>query len=418
MALEIAIVGPGVPERVDRRARWKRRLRRLLVGLLVGLLIVAVAFAAAFVVIKPFRVSVLTLTLVPELLNVGPRPLSAFTPAPRRESVTYGAAVADRMDLYLPATSPADLGTPARYPALLLVLGVNPVPLDDERVIRTATAIARLGFVVAAPESLKMRNWEISPDEPAHLVEAFEVVAARPEVDANRIGMAAFSVGAAVALLAATHPQIAERVRYINAFGGFGDAERLLVESATRSMVVSGQPRPWKMGNLAREMFLRVILRLVDDEVVKEQVRLRVEPIIRGDGANPSSFDPAFAATLTGDALEAYRLATATTVATAEAALAALSGTKRETLVRLSVNRVVGFGVRAPVYLMHDEGDTAIPFSQLGPLASAIAPPLLKRVTEFRFFDHVEPGGSISFDAIPELLKLNAHLNEVLRVAL
>ena len=261
---------------------WRRRLRRLLVGLLV----IAVVATAAFVVVKPFRVSLLTVALVPELLNQGPRPLSALTPDPRRESIQYGSAVRDRMDLYLPGTSPADLATPPRYPAVMLVLGVNPLPLDDERVIRTATAIARLGVVVAAPESDELRNWRLDPSEAPHLVEAFEAVAARPEVDPDRIGMAAFSVGAAIAMIAAADPRIADRVQWINAFGGFGDAETLLVESATRRMVVSGQERPWKMGNLARQMFLRTVVRLASTEADGERIRGMVEAPILGDGAS------------------------------------------------------------------------------------------------------------------------------------
>ncbi len=256
------------------------------------MLVIAVVATAAFVVVKPFRVSVLTVALVPELLSQGPRPLSALTPEPRRESITYGAEVRDRMDLYLPGASPADLSAPQRYPTVMLVLGVNPLPLDDERVIRTATAIARLGLVVAAPESQEMRNWRLDPSEAGHLVEAFETVAARPEVDPDRIGMAAFSVGAAVALLAASDPRIAERVQWINAFGGFGDAESLLVESATRRMMVSGEERAWKMGNLARQMFLRTIVRLASTEADGERIRGQVEPLILGDGATPASFDP------------------------------------------------------------------------------------------------------------------------------
>lgn len=392
---------------------WRRRLRRLAVAFLV----IALAFGALFVAVKPFRVAVLTVGLVPELLNQGPRPLSAWTPAPHRLSVTYGATFVDRMDLYLPGTSPADLTTPARYPAVMLVLGVNPLPLDDERVIRVATALARLGFVVAAPESQEMRNWRIEPTEAGHLVEAFEVVAARPEVDPDRIGMAAFSVGAAVALLSASDQRIADRVRWLNAFGGYGDAEALLVESATRRMVIEGEERPWAMGNLARQMFLRVIARLAGSEADGEAIRQRVEPLILGEGPTPASFELAFGATLVGDSLAAYRLATAVDRSVAADAVASLSAPKRDLLRAISPNWFVA-GLRAPVYLMHDEGDTAIPFSQFEPLALAIPRPLIRRVTPFRFFDHVQPGASLGPDAVGELLKLRGHLNAVLNAAL
>lgn len=396
---------------------WRRRLRRLLSGVAAALLVIVVVVTAAFVAVKPFRVSVLTVALVPELLNQGPRPLSALTPEPRRETITYGSEVRDRMDLYVPGTSPADLSTPQRYPTVMLVLGVNPLPLDDERVIRTATAIARLGVVVAAPESAQLRNWRLDPAEGPHLVEAFEAVAARPEVDPDRIGMAAFSVGASIALIAASDPRIADRVQWINAFGGFGDAETLLVESATRRMVVNGQERPWKMGDLARQMFLRTILRLASTGADGERIRGQVEALILGDGSTPTSFDPAFAATLQGDSLAAYRLATAVDRVTAASAVAALSPEKHAVLRGVSPNLAVA-GLRAPVYLMHDEGDSAIPFSQFEPLALAVPRTLIRRVTPFKFFDHVQPGASLGPDALGEIAKLQAHLNDVLNVAL
>ena len=57
---------------------WARRLRRFVLALLV----VALVSTAAFLVVKPVRITALTWALVPELLNQGPRPLSALTPTP------------------------------------------------------------------------------------------------------------------------------------------------------------------------------------------------------------------------------------------------------------------------------------------------------------------------------------------------
>jgi hypothetical protein len=373
-------------------------------------------FEVLFVVAKPFRLTVLSLALLPEVLNQGPMPLSALTPTPRRVSITYGSTVTDRMDLYLPGNSPTDLTTPARYPTALLVLGINPLPLDDPRVVRFATAIARLGLVVAAPESDALRASRLDPAEAGHLVEAFDVVAARPEVDANRIGIAAFSAGGAIALVAATDPRIASRIRWLNAFGAFGDAQTLLVESATRRIIVDGVEQPWKMGDLARQTFLRVLVRLAVNDADGQRIHDRVQDIVLGDGPTSASFDPAFAATLSGDSLATYRLATAVDRSIASDAVASLSQEKRDLLDGISPDHVAS-GLRAPIYLLHDESDTAVPFSQLAPLAAAIPPALLRRVSRFRFFDHVQPG-AFGPDAIPEVLKLQAHLSDILNVAL
>jgi hypothetical protein len=390
---------------------WSRRLRRILAGTLA----VVVVLAALYVFVPPFRVGVLTLALVSELLDDAPGPLEAVTGDPERISVQYGEIRSDRMDLYLPRSSPMLLATPERYPVVMLILGINPLPLDDERVVRTAMALSRLGFIVATPESSEMRERRISPEERDHLIEAFEVVAARPDVDPDRIGMAAFSAGAGVALLAAADQRIADRVAWVNSFGGYGDAPTLLVEIATRSIVVDGVRRPWQPGLLSRQIFLRIVLDRIPDDEVREQVRAEIEPVVLGEGATVDAYDESFAQLLDGDALAAYRLATARYPSVAEAAVASFSAETREMLALLSPN-LIADGLRTRIYLMHDEDDDAVPFSQLTPLRAAIPDERLKRVSIFRFFDHVSPRG-VSPAALPELWRFFLHLRELTEAA-
>src|SRR5262249_36486148 len=147
-----------------------------------------------------------------------------------------------------------------------------------------------------------------------------------------------------------------------------------------------------------------------------ERIRDHIEGFVLGDGPTAASFDPAFAAALSGDSLATYRLATAVDRSTAAAAVASLSQAKRDLLDGISPDRVAA-GLRAPIYLLHDESATAVPFSQLEPLALAVPRTLLRRVSRFRFFDHVQPG-AFGPAAIPEVLKLQAHLSDVLNVAL
>jgi hypothetical protein len=386
---------------------WSRR-RRIVAALLVGV----IATGVLYVAVQPFRVAVLSLLLVPELLDDAPRPLSALTADPTRISVTYGTIRQDRMDIYLPSGSPVELSTPERYPVMMMILGINPLPLDDERVMRLGSALARLGFLVAAPESSEMRERRIAPEEVDHLVEAFETVAARPDVDPDRIGMVAFSAGAGIALLAAADERIADRVAYVNSFGGYGDAGTYLVELATRSIVVDGVRRPWTPNDLARQVFLNLVLEIVDDPDVRQRLRERLEPVVLPEEPPPNNaWDEAFAATLEGDARAVYRLATASSASVAEAAIADLSQEERTRLARLSPN-LYAERLQAAIFLMHDEDDAAVPFSQLHPLAAAVPEDRLERVSEFTFFDHVSPVG-VSPGAIPQLWTLFRHITEV-----
>ncbi|HET7676903.1 MAG TPA: hypothetical protein VFK38_03550 [Candidatus Limnocylindrales bacterium] len=392
-------------------------LRRLLT---VALLLVLVA-AVGFVALEPVRAGFLTMALVPDLLDAGPRPLSALAPPPERTSVAYGAARSDRLDLYLPA------GEGARRPAVLLVLGVNRVALDHPVVVRVATAIARLGVVVAVPESAELKAGRLAPDEVGHLVEAFEAVSARREVLPDRIGLVGVSAGGSLALLAAADARIADRVAWVNAFGAYGDAATLMSEIATRRIVVEGTGRSWQPGELTRGIFRELLVAVVAEAAARDprlqdprllaELRARLEPIVAGDGPTPDDFDPALAERLQGDALAVYRLVTAPDRATADAALAMLSEPAQALLRDLSPVRAAG-RIRAPVWLMHDQGDDAIPISQLGPLREAIPPDRLRAATVFDLFDHVQPRGGVGAEALPELLRLWGHVREVLEEAL
>ncbi len=395
-------------------ARWAAILLSI-PALLIG------AGVLAFIFVQPFRGVVQTAILVPELTGIGPRLLSATQPEPVRETLAYTER-GDRMDVYRPsgdadAGGDADGSVPHDRPAVLLVLGVSPAPLDDPRVIRVGSALARFGLIVGVPSSRELIESRVVAAEPTRVVEAFETLLAQPGVDPDRTGILGFSVGGSLSLIAATDPRIADRIAYLNAFGAYADAETLLVDVATRSVVLDGAVVPWEPGSLTKQVFLGLLLDAVAAGPERDAIEAAAGPLILGDGPTLESYDPAIAALLSGDAAAAYRLATATDRVTAEAAVAALSPERQALLAAISPAGRLD-GLRAPVFLMHDEGDTAIPFAHLEPLADAIPDAVLRRVTAFRLFDHVEVGEGIGLEAVPELVKLLGHVSEVLGVAL
>ena len=141
----------------------------------------AVVLVAAVLLLPkwgPVRSAVLTMAVVPELMNLPVRPLSAVTDAPTAVSTTYGAP-GDRMDIYLPAGAADN----ARLPAVVLALGVHPQPIDHPEVTGIASAISRMGVVVGVPDSTALRNLVLTPAEPGHLVDAVLALRSRPEVD-------------------------------------------------------------------------------------------------------------------------------------------------------------------------------------------------------------------------------------------
>jgi hypothetical protein len=389
-----------------RPRRWPRRLA-------IGLAALLIAAVAAVAFVPPVRVGAQVALLVPELLGAGPRILSATTPEPVRSSLGYGPG-ADRMDVYRPGgDGPAD----ALHPAVLLVMGVSPAPLDDPRVLRVGNAIARLGVVVGVPSSADLIAARLVADEPARVVAAFETLAGLPGVDPGRIGMAGFSVGASLSLIAAADPRITDRITWVSAFGAYADAATLLVDVATHSVVRDGVVEPWPPGSMTRRVFLGMLLEAVPDGPQRDALRAAVEPIVLGDGPTATSFDPNVARLLAGDALAAYTLATAADRAAAERAVADLTPERRTLLAAVSPV-VWADRIMAPVFLMHEVTDDAIPVSHLAPLAETIPEASLRRVTEFRLFDHIEARSGIGLEDTPELVRLYLHLVDVVGVAL
>src|ERR671919_1146982 len=203
------------------------RLARIGLALL---LIVAVLLAW-----EPSRVALQTAVMLPNLLDAGPKPLALFSEAPRRQSIRYRPAEpgheTDLAELWLPAWASAD----RRAGAMLLVFGVNNVGRNHPAIVRVADGLARTGVAVIVPESRALLEGRLEAAEIDGVVHAFETLAARPEVDSERVGIVGFSVGGSLALLAAADPRIAAQVRWVNAFGAYADAGTYLASVAAHA---------------------------------------------------------------------------------------------------------------------------------------------------------------------------------------
>ncbi|MBA2255355.1 MAG: hypothetical protein H0W07_09600 [Chloroflexi bacterium] len=389
--------------------RWQRRTARVLLVLLAFVLVGTVAF----VTFPPFRAAMRTASLLPEVLALPIRPLSALTPTPQRVTVSYGEVRPERMDIYLPGGALPD----RTRPAVLLALGVHALPLDHPGVVRVALAIARIGFVVGVPESAELRASRIGAHEPAHLAEAFLVLEARPEVRPGRVGVAGFSAGASLGLMAAGDPRVVERVAWVNAFGGYADAATLMVDTLTRTQRLDGVVEPWRPTLVARRRLFEVLLDAIEPPADRQRLRDELEPVIAAEEPSIPAPDPLFAASLGEQGRAVYAIATAPSREAAEAVVQALPTGIQERLVAISPLAAAS-SLRGPVLLMHDERDRAIPVTHLRLLEDALRPEATRRVTRFRLFEHIEPGaGGLGLDEAPELWRLFVHLQDLVELA-
>src|SRR5688500_9450526 len=215
---------------------------------------------------EPARVAVQTAVLLPNLLDAGPKPLNLSSEAPTGVSVPYRpprpGADGELAELWLPSGASAE--RPAG--AMLLVFGVNNLGRNHPAIERVADGLARTGVAVLVPDSRTLLEGRLEVGEIDGVVRAFGLLAARPEVDPERMGIVGFSVGGSLALLAAGDPRISSRVRWVNAFGAFADAATYLASvSAHAYLGADGEVVAWTPTPLAREVYLQFMLDQVDD---------------------------------------------------------------------------------------------------------------------------------------------------------
>lgn len=387
--------------------RWLRRI-----GL--AILVVVVVLVAW----EPTRVALQTGIMLPSMLGAGPQPLAVFAPAPQRLSLPYRTAPGERepdlAELWLPQWASAE--RPAG--GMLLVFGVNNLGRNHPAIVRVADALARTGVAVLVPDSRTLLEGRLEVSEIDGVVDAFRLLATRPEVDRERLGIVGFSVGGSLALLAARDPSIAAQVRWVNAFGAFADAaDYLAAVSAHAYRGSDGEAAAWTPTPLAREVYLRFALEQVDDPDDRSVLESAFADAVL-DGERPAP-DPAVRATLASEAARVvHDLLTAESLTAARGFVSALPDESLAFIDAISPVRHLD-GLAADVRLMHEREDHHVPFVESRALASALAPTgRLAAHTEFRLFDHVQPDDLDLVAAAPELWKLLLHVRELMEETL
>lgn len=387
--------------------RWLRRIG--LVLLVLAILLVAW---------EPTRVALQTAVMLPNLLDAGPKPLNLFSAAPVRMAVPYRTtdpgAEPELAELWLPSWASEQ----RQAGAILLVLGVNSVGRNHPAVERVADGLARTGVAVLVPDSRVLLEGRLEVGEVDGVVRAFQLLAARPEVDRERVAIFGFSVGGSLALLAAGDDRIASQIRWVNAFGAFADARTYLAAVSAHAYRGSdGSTVPWTPSPLAREVYLRFLLDQVPDEGDRALLDAELGAAIL-EAERPSS-DPRLRRSLETDAArEIHDLLTASSLDEAATAIEALPSRTQSFIDAISPIRHLD-GIEADVHLMHETEDHHVPFVESRVLASALGlAGTLAEHTEFRLFDHVQPDDLDLVAAAPELVKLLLHVRTLMEESL
>jgi acetyl esterase/lipase len=281
------------------------------------------------------------------VLRLPVRPLTWVTSDPTHAELAWGepgAPSAARGVLTLPAG-------PGPHPAVVLALGAEAAGPDDLRVVRLTDALARLGVGALYPLSSQLDAGVVEPAEIERLVGAWSALAADPRVRPERVGFVGLSVGGSLSLMAAADAGVAEEVWFVLAIGPYAHAGLLAAETASGVFASDDGRHEWEPRAITRRVLLRSLTEALGDEE-------RAAALLA-----PARYDEA-----------AGRLAEAN--AGLAAWIAALSP-----IAYLD-------GLRAPLYLLHDDDDRFVPWSHSEQLAAVRSPEVYHRTD---LFEHVDP---------------------------
>jgi dipeptidyl aminopeptidase/acylaminoacyl peptidase len=292
------------------------------------------------------------------------------TAAPIREQHTYA---------YTAGTVDAVLFHPAggeRHGAIILLLGAGDLPRSD-LALHFAEGLARLGVVTLVPESSGMLAERLTFDEVDAIRTSLDLLDARADVDPSRVGVVGLSASGGLSIVAAGQTDLRDRIRFINSFGSYSDASTLLLDVSSRSMNVDGQVRLWQPEPRTVEVVANSMREVVPNTVLQ--------------------------------ALEK-----GTTRQRADAVITNLPPAARERLDRVSPASYLK-QIRAHLYLMHDQDDPFIPFTESRDLVARAPAGVVQRYTEFSIFAHVIPEKSVPWQTfLPDLWRLYWHVHAVL----
>jgi acetyl esterase/lipase len=321
----------------------------------------------------PARVAVQTLLILPSMFPSSPvDPLVLLTPQPAltEHSLSYPAGTVQASIVH-----PASGG---RHGAMIFVLGVGDLPRSD-LAFKFADALARSGIVVMLPESSGLRAEHLSFAEIDGLRASYELLVSQPDVDPDRTGFVGLSAAGGLCIVAAAQPELRDRVRFVNSFGSYADARRLLLDVASRSIQVDDEVRSWQPD----QRTLEVVSNALQDSL----------------GADDPEI-PVLSAGLSRD--EAAEI------------IAGLPPAAQQQLSLISPLSYLG-QLHAHVYLMHDTDDPFIPFTESRLLTADAPPGVVVRSTEFSIFAHVIPDRPVPLlTFLPDLWRLFWHVHAVL----
>jgi hypothetical protein len=284
---------------------------------------------------------------------------------------------------------------------ILIVHGVNPTGKNSLDLIRVSEGLSQSGYEVFVPDLVNLKKQHLRTEDVTSVRSVFQFIG-------RNAAIACFSYGCGPALIAASHPAIRDKVRFVVAFGGYYDIREAL------EFTVTGPETPIAYSKWVYLAANADLLRAED-----EQDRIRTIAQNRLAGRLPDSKDEE---NLSEEAVGLLRIFAATTPQEFRTRLAATPASFKTALDELSPSTYVD-GLRARLILVHLAHDPSIPAEQSVELAEAArARGIASRLTLLQMYGHTYPTlpplgvASIAGFYIPEAARFLGVINHVLTV--
>jgi len=295
-----------------------------------------------------------------------------------------------------------------RHPAFVIALGLHPADPNDPRVKALLDGLAERGLAVGLVDSPALDTDTLQLDAPDDLVAAFRVMEDQAFVDPDHLGFIGFSVGGSLALLAASDPRIATRVRLVEALGPYASLESVARATLIGSFQSENGSQAWNADTLTRTVVPQNLIKLL----APPNDRAPLLAWLTND--QPAKQPPS--AALSPDGQSVLRLLSAANGQAFDAAFSSLPA--EQTAHLLSLSPIASLSqLDAPVYLVVDKHDPLIPPVESVRLAQGLeAGRDGVYLSQFDLFRHVEPTHlQPSLAVLRDILRLFWHVHVVLR---
>jgi acetyl esterase/lipase len=356
------------------------------------------------------------LLLSEQLPQIPIKPLTWVTAAPQRGVVELpGGDQRVVADLFLPG----DVRDGRRAPGVILAMGIPLLERDRPNLLGFADTLARLGYVVLWPRSASLDAVEWRLEEPGTFARAVDFLRGHEAVDPERVSFFGVSIGASIALVAASQPRTAEEIHAFVAFGAYYDLYDYIGSLVTRSMVgwrraedgPGFPPARERQGN-AREGQGNAGEGQGNAGEGQGNAGERQGTAVEGQGGvetqpwepSPWAIEQA-ELTLRGMGLPQVARLVASPSPSGAAELERLAGVELPPLRKFDPSATLG-GYRAPTFILHDRSDGFVPYVESEKLRRALPREQVGAFLLSDLFQHAVAKPDFSWGTVKEIAAL------------